>query len=74
MCFFFIIRMITFVAVLLILLSKEKHKIYIFFNLSAHIPTNIPNIIKMDDKNDRYVNFSSKNNILKARAITGTSN
>ena len=66
--------MTTFVAVLLILSLKEKIKIYLFLNLSAYIPTNIPNIIKMDDKNDRYVNFSSKNNILKARAITGTSN
>ena len=28
----------------------------------------------MDDKKERYVNFSSKNDILKARAITGTSN
>ena len=64
--------MITFVAALLILLSKENIKIYLFLNLSAYIPTNIPDIIKIDDKNDRYVNFSFKNNILKARAITGT--
>ena len=66
--------MTTFVAVLLILSLKEKIKIYLFLNLSAYIPTNIPDIIKMDDKKERYVNFSSKNNILKARAITGTSN
>ena len=66
--------MTIFVAVLLILLSKEKIKIYLFLSLSAYIPTNIPDIIKTDDKKERYVNFSSKNNILKARAITGTSN
>ena len=67
--------MTIFVAVVFNQLSKKIDlKIYTFLNLSAYIPTNTPNIIKMDDKKDRYVNFSFKNNILKARAITGTSN
>ena len=40
---------------------ENNLKIYTFLNLSAYIPTNTPNIIKMDDKKDRYVNFSFKN-------------
>ena len=46
----------------------------LFLKLSEKIPSEIPPIINNEEKNDKYVNFSSRIIIPKISAITGTNN
>ena len=46
----------------------------LFLKLSENIPSEIPPIINNEEKNDKYVNFSSRIIIPKISAITGTNN